>query len=92
MVTLVAGPCLDLACAWVIFWNSTRAGTARERAHSRRQLRWLPQFVLQVPLVPHLKVQPPPGQVNVQLAAPLQVISHPPPAQSLLQIEWSVQV
>jgi len=58
------------------------------------QLSWLPQSVLQLPLPLTLqwKVQPPPGQVKVQLAPSEQVMSQPPPAQSRLHVDWSLHV
>jgi hypothetical protein len=56
------------------------------------QLLWLPQLVLQVPLLWQRKMQLPPGQVKVQSALPSHVMSQPPPAQSLLHVLCSPQV
>jgi hypothetical protein len=51
------------------------------------QLLWVPQLVSHSPSLLQWKVQPPPGHVNVQFAPSLQVMSQPPPAQSLLQVD-----
>ena len=56
------------------------------------QLLWLPQVVLHVPSPLQRKVQLPPAQLNVQFALSEQVISQPPPAQSMLQVDWPLQM
>jgi hypothetical protein len=47
---------------------------------------WPPQLALQVPSVEQSNVQPPPVQLNVQLASCWQVITQFPPVQSALHV------